>query len=93
MSRIGPTSVVVVDTGVVRFLVSPQKTHAVYSVLLLQVVSDRSLSLSDCYFARRQSVYLRSLPLSYSFFLPDSTPTFCLLSYPGIGVGVPGYEI
>jgi hypothetical protein len=41
VSRISPTSVVVVDTGVIRFLVSPQKTHVVYSVLLLQVVSDR----------------------------------------------------
>ncbi len=94
VSRIAPTFVVVVvGTGVVRFLVSPQKTHVVYLVLYLQVVTDRSRSLSDCYYARRQPVYLHSLPLSYSSFPLDSTPEFCLLSYPGIGVGVPGYEI
>jgi hypothetical protein len=94
VSRIAPTFVaVVVGTGVVRFLVSPQKTHVVCLVLYLQVVTDRSRSLFGCYYARRQPVCLHSLLFSYSSFPLDSTPEFCLLSYPGIGVGVPGYEI
>ncbi len=41
VSRISPTFVVVVGTGVVRFLVSLQKTHVVYSRLYLPVMTDQ----------------------------------------------------
>ncbi len=41
VSRISPTCVVVVGTGVVRFLVLLQKTHVVYLELHSQVVRDR----------------------------------------------------
>jgi hypothetical protein len=94
VSRIVPTFVaVIVGTGVVRFLVLLQKTHVVCSGLYLPVMTDRSRSLFGCYYARRQPVCLHSLLLSYSSCPLDSTPEFCLLSYPGIGVGVPGYVI
>jgi hypothetical protein len=92
VSRIAPTFVaVVVGTGVVRFLVSPQRTHVVYLVLCLQIVTGRSRYLFGCYYARRQLVCLHSLLLSYNSFLLSSILVFYLLSYPGIGVGVPGY--
>jgi hypothetical protein len=44
VSRISPTFVVVVGTGVIRFLVLLQKTHVVYLELHSQVMRDRSRS-------------------------------------------------
>ena len=78
VTRIDPTLGSVVGTGVIRFLVSPQKTRVAYLELHWQVVKGRSRSLPGCYFSTRQPVYPHCLLHVCSFYLLSSIPGFYL---------------
>jgi hypothetical protein len=79
VTRIDPTWVAVVGTGVIRFLVSLQKTRVTYPELHWQVTIDRSRSLPGCYFSTKQPVYPHCLLHVCSSYLLGSTPGFYLL--------------
>ena len=79
VTRIDPTLVVVVGTGVIRFFVFFQKTRVAYLELHSQVMKGRSRSLPDCYFSTKQPVYPHCLLHVCSFYLLGSIPGFYLL--------------
>jgi hypothetical protein len=77
--RIGPTWVADVGTGATRFLVSLQKTCAVYLELLGQVTKDQLQSVFVCYVSTILSVCPPDLLPMCSFFLLSNTPGSYLL--------------
>ncbi len=79
VTRIDPTWVADVGTGVIRFLVSLQKTRAAYPVLLWQVAKDRLQSVFDCFVSTILLVCPHDLLPMCCFFLLSNTPGSYLL--------------
>ena len=74
LTRIAPTWVVVVGTGVIRFLVSLQKNRVTYPVPRWLVAINRVHTVLVCYFATILLICLHGLLLVCNSSLPSSTP-------------------